>query len=704
MLKFKEPIKLKTGLQLSGAAESFFERLNGNYEMMSARTAPKDLLFLLTQPPEIPEDLFGATQFNISNSITDARRVTMEVVNNVVNRILLSTQPSFTYQDQVYITTMLNKLGVTDVNHFMQEVRRIREEQHDQFELTKLYRQEINRTIKSGEKPQQQPSITIINAEKGEEKAVAPSTRYYLHQEIYDRLETSDIYQEINDIHRNSFEQNTTIAQNELRLAEQLRISRDLQLNQVKQTYLSTTSPTMHHHINHYEQGDVLPPPATEDEVIAQAAQAALLSTVERVITQSIDRKTLWREPWLQIKNSLHQTAENTISRFESYHSDPTIRNYYSDSFNELHRTIISEEKAALQQLRATNIEMQQLEHITINQPQQEDAFLPRTAHEQPQIIRERTHELTNKLHRLTELQHEIQTKQEQAPAANQEIVIRESAELITRELKEIDRQNRERLERMQLVRAQMQQPPKMTPPDPRRTMQDALRALDSPEQVLKEIAERQEQQKARPQPSAIEQILAHTDSTTRQLLETVIKYEQNPQAAIESGLVQLNNLGALNAESAARQAAPVVTEHPKPQIPPEQFEQAARQTSRALEHFTEQPIRPAAQQRQPGRWDETPRVFRRENTNSIEELVEKLEEQRTQSLQQQTIHEDIVQQSTVQTEIHDQTSKVIAHTTEDITEIVNRQMARQMNTITDQVYRQMERKLQTERNRRGRF
>ncbi|MBP0981812.1 MAG: hypothetical protein J5968_06365, partial [Oscillospiraceae bacterium] len=131
---------------------------------------------------------------------------------------------------------------------------------------------------------------------------------------------------------------------------------------------------------------------------------------------------------------------------------------------------------------------------------------------------------------------------------------------------------------------------------------------------------------------------------------------------------------------------------------------QAARQTSRALEHFTEQPARPAAQQRQLGRWDETPKVFRRENTNSIEELVERLEEQRTQSLQQQTIHEDIVQQNTVQTEIHDQTSKVIAHTTEDITEIVNRQMARQMNTITDQVYRQMERKLQTERNRRGRF
>ena len=47
---------------------------------------------------------------------------------------------------------------------------------------------------------------------------------------------------------------------------------------------------------------------------------------------------------------------------------------------------------------------------------------------------------------------------------------------------------------------------------------------------------------------------------------------------------------------------------------------------------------------------------------------------------------------------------KVVTQTTEDITELVNRTLSRQMKTISDQVYRQMEKRLQSERNRRGRF
>jgi hypothetical protein len=46
----------------------------------------------------------------------------------------------------------------------------------------------------------------------------------------------------------------------------------------------------------------------------------------------------------------------------------------------------------------------------------------------------------------------------------------------------------------------------------------------------------------------------------------------------------------------------------------------------------------------------------------------------------------------------------MVAQTTEDITELVNRTLARQMRTISDQVYRQMEKKLQVERSRRGRL
>ena len=246
MLTLKKPIQLKAGLKPSIAADSFYRRLSGNYEIIASRIAPKDLLFLLTQPPQFPEDLFGASQFNITNSYTDARRVTIEAVNNLVNRILLSTEPDFTYQDNVYITTMLNKLGITDVKQFMREIRRVKAEQADQLELTKLYKNEINRTIQKLKTVQPQQNIAVASAEKHSEKAVKPVPRCYLHQDIYERLETGDLYQEVNNIHNGYSKFDTNISRNELRLAEQLRISRDLNLTDARKNYFSTTAPTMY--------------------------------------------------------------------------------------------------------------------------------------------------------------------------------------------------------------------------------------------------------------------------------------------------------------------------------------------------------------------------------------------------------------------------------------------------------------------------
>ena len=60
-------------------------------------------------------------------------------------------------------------------------------------------------------------------------------------------------------------------------------------------------------------------------------------------------------------------------------------------------------------------------------------------------------------------------------------------------------------------------------------------------------------------------------------------------------------------------------------------------------------------------------------------------------------------QQFIHQTEVTQAQHRLVAETTEDVTEVINRTLARQMRTISDQVYRQIERKLQSERSRRGR-
>ncbi len=764
MLTLKKPIQLKAGLKPSIAADSFYRRLSGNYEIIASRIAPKDLLFLLTQPPQFPEDLFGASQFNITNSYTDARRVTIEAVNNLVNRILLSTEPDFTYQDNVYITTMLNKLGITDVKQFMREIRRVKAEQADQLELTKLYKNEINRTIQKLKTVQPQQNITVASAEKHSEKPVTPVPRCYLHQDIYERLETGDLYQEVNNIHNGYSKYDTNISRNELRLAEQLRISRDLNLTDARKNYFSTTAPTMEHHINRYERGDALVPPTTEEEVIAQAAQAALFSTVERVIAQTIEREKQLSGSWLNIANNLHQTAENSLKRFESWHSDTAFNHYNIENYNDWRRNMTTQEIDTLRQLEKTNTELLRLEHIKTDAPRQDETVLPTVSpNERPRLVIERSHELTDKLHSLFKLESEIQLREEQqqlktvfepqlerqqqtiinamhqtlrreterinsdvhdrtetlktterelktveqqfeepAVAPQQQTVLRESSELISRELKEIDRQNRERLEMMKLVQQRKEPTPRLTPPDSRRIMRDALRALESPEVVLEELAAKSAKA---PQPTnEIERILSHTDSTTRQIIETVMQYERDPAKALQSGMIRANDLATLNAEAAAKQQQPAIIEHIKPEISQNVLQQAAEQTAKTLEQLSERSAEQIPTQRKAGKWSEMPIVFRRENNNFVEELVEMLEQQRTQNIQRQNVHEDVIRQNVSQTEVHEQNSNIVTHTAEDITEIVNRQMARQMNVLTDQVYRQMERKLQTERIRRGRF
>ena len=147
MLTLKVPIQLHTVQPLTVNTELFGERIRGNYGLMGAHLAPKDLLFLMTAAPELPEAWGDMTTLVNQQNHVDIQSITMDVVNNVVNRILLDGTEQFTYQDQVYITTVLARLGITNVTQFMEQVRRLRVENGSTLHLMKLYRSEMERLL-----------------------------------------------------------------------------------------------------------------------------------------------------------------------------------------------------------------------------------------------------------------------------------------------------------------------------------------------------------------------------------------------------------------------------------------------------------------------------------------------------------------------------------------------------------------------------
>ena len=361
MLTLSQPIQLNSSRPFLSLSDGFQERITGNYELLRAHFTPKDLLFLLTAPPELPEDLGGMTTIAVDNTAVDARRITLEVVNHVLNRILISDQPSFTYQDQVYITSVLNKLGITDVQQFMEQVRQVRQENHSVLSLLRLYRQEgarLRQVQAAGEAPTGGQTGTPTAPPEGTQ---AREQRYYLHDAIYRRLETGAIYQSFNAYQSSVSALSPHSLTNALQLSEQLRVSQLLSLNQLRQQSVYGAPLTMLQRVNHYELGDLLPPPRDEEQVLSQAAEAALLSTVEHVITQAMGQGKADGMVWLSLEQALSQSVDNTLSRFESYHSADGASYHSSTNYEPLLREIFREEASVLEHFHheATRLEGQ---------------------------------------------------------------------------------------------------------------------------------------------------------------------------------------------------------------------------------------------------------------------------------------------------------------------------------------------------------
>ena len=83
-------------------------------------------------------------------------------------------------------------------------------------------------------------------------------------------------------------------------------------------------------------------------------------------------------------------------------------------------------------------------------------------------------------------------------------------------------------------------------------------------------------------------------------------------------------------------------------------------------------------------------------------QLLELLEQRRLNETHEVTETHTVTKEQVNQTEVNNVRQQVVEKSTEDITEMINRTLARQISTISDRVYGQMERRLRSERARRG--
>ncbi len=833
MLTLKGPIPTHISQPLTCGAEVFSEKIQGNYGLFGARIAPEELLFLLAAPPELPAEGGSMTTLVDQQTKIDVQSLNLDVVNHVINRILLDGSESFTYQDQVYVTTVLNRLGISDAAQFMAQVRQLRTESESTFHLLSLYRSELARYVERREAGEPVPALPLPAAEDAPPRPEDPRTA--LCMSILRRLDTANLYEMVCAFHQSWRTGETHFHRHELRIAEQLRFSGAVSLVENQQALYQRTQVQLLHHLNRYEAGTLLEPPENEEAVLTQAAAALLITAVDNALTVVLNRPQFLREQWMYLENALRQTAENSLSRFESYHtqSPPALRtleqaaeaawNRYAAELRiyqalraqinpqaaepvflpflppeaggnlfslthivrqepekdgetlqslpgrermEVRSTERDRRLEALRILRSKRSVQETLRELRTQETEISPRLLPlyRTEREtvrtqaagwngetQERVFR--TFLQSREIQRLwpprptverfvrqsetrffaaehlRELRQELRTipppsggKMESAAPLHpggtaflppppapypppleltpQEAEI-QAPETLLEVLQRIDQHNRYLQQAIRQEAAKQEQIPPASP-DLRRTMRDALRALEEPE-ALEWLLPAPESGREHTAPAFTPEetaLLKQAAPSDRTLYEAVLLYQKDPEAAMAKGLLRPGNLGALHAElQRALQMEPAELEHPGEMEPPARVEQ----TETVLEFFRQLPaVRPAAPPPAVMPRPAVQTVHRR--TETAEELLERMETQRTRRTAETEHREEITRREVRETDVTQLERTMTARTTEDITELVNRALSRQMRTITDQVYRQMERRLQAERSRRGRF
>jgi hypothetical protein len=273
-------------------SDPFFERIAGAYELMAMDFTPKDMLLLMFASPETPIGGVGMTSITDIEQTTYARSFLLNIVNNVINRVILASNQDFTYRDEIYISNVLRKLGITDTTNFLREAAQIFNEDSRTYRLTNLYEQHdflLKTLVKEAEIESKATSDMIAATETPVTPEADLLTSETLFSEIIDRLGTESIVNRVNAYYMSGGD---TLISNPagINIAAWQGVTNSLNLYDARRNLNITDVDLMHRHESSYETGDGLPPPVKESEVLGRAVGAAIINIAQQSLLAQMSR------------------------------------------------------------------------------------------------------------------------------------------------------------------------------------------------------------------------------------------------------------------------------------------------------------------------------------------------------------------------------------------------------------------------------
>lgn len=522
MLTIRKPITLTAKPSIVTVSDNFAARMSANYDVMASRINEEDMLHFISAPPEVylAEGSEGSL-INLKNT-NNSLRTNIELINNVVNRILVSDTYHMTYQDTVFVTSVLKKLGVTDVSEFISQVKLLREETKNVNELINLYHSDgdVLHELK-----EYHTAHTEVRQKETVEETQAQAAQLWLHQEILNRLHTADTYQQVKQYISDSWSNHRVINSMEMQLSEQTLAAQNMILNNLKNDTVSNEQPLLYNQVNTYELGDINELEENHQSMIRQIVQAVLVNSINQMYVMRIDELTRNRNAWYQLAGAIHETTQNTLKRFESFHNTlqvsreentayhTTLQQYQKNEIDVLkqlsvQQSMVSEQKSTFVDVTETEPLLHKSESVADNA---DGTVLSQTEREKAEPASQTINEI----------------KQD-----NRQIQNLTKEELLKQQLEIINQQNIERLKKLQQININPTKSQKHII-NREKMREDAMRAITNPQEVIEEYMNSETT-------VTNQELLNHKelsqvfDEKTLEIFEQIRKQQEQPKSAYQ--------------------------------------------------------------------------------------------------------------------------------------------------------------------------
>lgn len=643
MITIKEPIKLNCRDQIKTTSDNLHHRILANYQLMPVELGQEELLHMMTSPPEIYLAQEETTTILNKTTIFDNKEIKMDVINNLLNRLSVQNQFEWTYQDQVYIETVLRKLGIKNTISFMEEIKKkIEQNQSLEQKIEKYW----NYLITYEENQENNREELMIDQkefhyENGE-------NRIHLHENIMKRLQTGLIYQILDNFNSKTSYDNRSITNHQLNLSEQKMTARQIFLNQME-TYLTGTEiPFIYLENNTFERLEEQEEYYEEKEINRRITEAVLHRLIESV---HLERMTGYKEEkhlWINIKNALYQTAENTLFRMQN------LTNFK----NEI-------------QKRADHI-LERREYVIQNY------------HE--------NRELNLKTEQLIHPEKLILEENE----VNQETLLKQETKELQQELFKINQKNLENLEKFQTILQEKKEIPKARSISREERRRESLKALQEPEALLLQYKKEERLEKTREE-TVKKEILEHLPADTRYVLETIERFKISPDAE-GNEKISKNNLALLMQDTQLIHRETMQEERLDNEI-----HKISSETEKIIEHWQQERKEPLQMSETRQLHQAVSMIHKQEKQSVEEEVLQEILEQNRRNVTEKKEQEILQSQKSTITTVHRQEeTRITEKNMQDITRLIDQGVKRQIGSISDQVYHRLEKKLSNEKKRRG--